>query len=297
MSDREPSARATSGATFGQLGRYRLIQPLGVGGMAEAFRATYSGPAGFERTVVVKRILPANCADPEFLQMFAAEARILGMLHHPNVVQVYDFGESDGTFFLVLEYVDGPSLGRLLKTLRKARRPIPAADRRLHRARDLPRPRLRARPADQRRRAAERDPPRRHPVEHHADDDGSGEAARLRNRQVRNVRDADAAPDRQGQDRLHRAGDHRGAALRRAGGSVLPGRRVPRDPDADAAVRGRQRPGDAAPGDGDARRAPVTDPPRRPRASGRHRADRAAARSGSALCERARRWRAISTTS
>ena len=127
MTDHEPSARATSGGTFGQLGRYRLIQPLGVGGMAEAFRATYSGPAGFERTVVVKRILPANCADPEFLQMFAAEARILGMLHHPNVVQVYDFGESDGTFFLVLEYVDGPSLGRLLKTLRKAGRPIPAA--------------------------------------------------------------------------------------------------------------------------------------------------------------------------
>ena len=127
MIDRERSPAATNSATLGQLGRYRLIQPLGVGGMAEAFRAAYSGPAGFERTVVVKRILPANCADPEFMQMFAAEARILGMLHHPNVVQVYDFGESDGTLFLVLEYVDGPSVARLLKVLRGSRGVLAAA--------------------------------------------------------------------------------------------------------------------------------------------------------------------------
>jgi serine/threonine-protein kinase len=112
---------------IGALGRYRLIKSLGVGGMAEAFKATCSGPGGFERTVVVKRILPANCEDPEFMRMFTAEARILGMLHHPNVVQVYDFGEADGTLFLVLEFVDGPSLGRLLRVLRSAGRPVPVA--------------------------------------------------------------------------------------------------------------------------------------------------------------------------
>jgi eukaryotic-like serine/threonine-protein kinase len=95
--------------------------------MAEAFKATCSGPGGFERTVVVKRILPANCGDPEFVRMFTAEAKILGMLHHPNVVQVYDFGEADGTLFLVLEFVDGPSLGRLLRVLRSAQRPVPLA--------------------------------------------------------------------------------------------------------------------------------------------------------------------------
>ena len=77
--------------------------------------------------MVVKRILPANCGDPEFLRMFTAEAKILGMLHHPNVVQVYDFGEADGMLFLVLEFVDGPSLGRLLRVLRSARRPVPMA--------------------------------------------------------------------------------------------------------------------------------------------------------------------------
>ena len=91
------------------------------------FKARYFGPGGFERTVVVKRILPGNCEDPEFIRMFAAEARILGMLHHPNVVQAYDVGESDGTLFLVLEYVDGPSLGRLMRVLRSAARPLPPA--------------------------------------------------------------------------------------------------------------------------------------------------------------------------
>jgi serine/threonine protein kinase len=121
------SSPAAGDASIGQLGRYRLIKSLGVGGQAEVFKARYSGPGGFERTVVVKRILPGNGEDPEFIRMFAAEARILGMLHHPNVVQAYDVGESDGTLFLVLEYVDGPSLGRLMRVLRTAERPLPPA--------------------------------------------------------------------------------------------------------------------------------------------------------------------------
>jgi serine/threonine protein kinase len=114
-------------STIGQLGRYRLIKSLGVGGQAEVFKARYSGPGGFERTVVVKRILPSSCEDPDLLRMFAAVARILGLLHHPNVVQAFDVGESDGTLFLVLEFVDGPSLGRLMAALRNAKRRLPAA--------------------------------------------------------------------------------------------------------------------------------------------------------------------------
>jgi serine/threonine-protein kinase len=120
-----PSPAKAGEPVVGQLGRYRLIKSLGVGGQAEVFKARYSGPGGFERTVVVKRVLPGNSQDPEFLRMFAAEARILGMLHHPNVVQAYDVGESDGTLFLVLEYVDGPSLARLMRALRAANRPLP----------------------------------------------------------------------------------------------------------------------------------------------------------------------------
>jgi serine/threonine-protein kinase len=108
-----------------RLGRYELLAPLGAGGMAEVYRARTQGPGGFERQVVIKRILPDQSNDPEFVSMFTSEARILGMLHHANVVQAYDFGEDNGTLFLALEYVDGPSVSRLLRTLRAANRKIP----------------------------------------------------------------------------------------------------------------------------------------------------------------------------
>jgi serine/threonine-protein kinase len=119
------TAEIGAAPALGQLGRYRLIKALGVGGQAEVFKANYSGPGGFERTVVIKRVLPGNDQDPEFLRMFTSEAKILGMLHHPNVVQAYDVGESDGALFLVLEYVDGPSLAHLLRALRAAAKPLP----------------------------------------------------------------------------------------------------------------------------------------------------------------------------
>jgi eukaryotic-like serine/threonine-protein kinase len=107
------------------LGRYELLQPLGVGGMAQVFKARALGPGGFRRDVVVKRILPEHGRDSEFIRMFVDEAKILGMLHHPNVVQVYDFGEDNGVLFLALEYVEGPSLSRVLRTLRGANKRMP----------------------------------------------------------------------------------------------------------------------------------------------------------------------------
>jgi eukaryotic-like serine/threonine-protein kinase len=84
--------------------------------MAEVFKARTRGPAGFQRDVVIKRLLPANIEDLEFVNMFSDEARILGCLHHQNVVQALDFAEDDGGLFLVLEYVEGPSLARVLRT-------------------------------------------------------------------------------------------------------------------------------------------------------------------------------------
>jgi serine/threonine-protein kinase len=109
------------------LGRYELLYPLGVGGMAEIFKARALGPAGYARDVVIKRILPAHGDDLDFVRMFEAEANILGRLHHPNVVEVYDFGTDGGLPYLALEYVDGPSLSRVLRTLRAANRMMPAA--------------------------------------------------------------------------------------------------------------------------------------------------------------------------
>jgi serine/threonine-protein kinase len=96
--------------------------------MAEVFKARVVGTAGFTRDVVIKRILPGHGHDPEFVGMFVDEAKLLGMMHHPNVAQAYDFGENeDGVLYLALEYVDGPSLSRVMRALRGANRAMPAA--------------------------------------------------------------------------------------------------------------------------------------------------------------------------
>src|SRR5690349_13103138 len=97
-------------------GRYELLERLAAGGMAEVFRARVRGSAGFERDVVLKRLHPANADDPEFVEMFTDEARLLGYLHHPNVVEALDFYKQDGKLFLVLEHVPGPSLSRVLRS-------------------------------------------------------------------------------------------------------------------------------------------------------------------------------------
>jgi serine/threonine-protein kinase len=83
--------------------------------MAEVLRARVTGVGGFQRDVVLKRLLHTRAADPEIVNMFKDEARILGALHHQNVVQALDFDEHDGKLFLVLEYVEGPSLSRVLR--------------------------------------------------------------------------------------------------------------------------------------------------------------------------------------
>ncbi|HEY2748613.1 MAG TPA: serine/threonine-protein kinase [Polyangia bacterium] len=94
-------------------GKYLLVERLAQGGMAEVFRAVYSGAAGFEREVAVKRILPVFDGARDFVAMFVDEARIASSLTHVNVVQVSDFGELDGTYYLAMELVDGVDLGRL----------------------------------------------------------------------------------------------------------------------------------------------------------------------------------------
>jgi eukaryotic-like serine/threonine-protein kinase len=98
-------------------GRYRLIRRIGKGGMAEAFLAVLEGAKGFRRKCVVKRIRPDKAASTNFTQMFADEARITAALHHPNIVQVYEFGEVGNLFFLTMEYLDGRTLAALLDGL------------------------------------------------------------------------------------------------------------------------------------------------------------------------------------
>jgi serine/threonine protein kinase len=91
--------------------------------MAEIYLARQRGLEGVERTVVLKRILERYAHDPEFVTMFLDEARLLAALSHPNIAQVFDVGKIGATYYLVMEHVRGPTLGRLLTAARKAGQP------------------------------------------------------------------------------------------------------------------------------------------------------------------------------
>ena len=109
-----------------QLGRYELAMRLAKGGMAEVFLARQAGPAGFEKTVAVKRILPHLSKAPELVQMFLDEARIAALLDHPHITHVYDVGEADGLYYLAMEYVAGEDLAEIMARARKRGQPVPA---------------------------------------------------------------------------------------------------------------------------------------------------------------------------
>ncbi|HEV7559761.1 MAG TPA: serine/threonine-protein kinase, partial [Kofleriaceae bacterium] len=98
-----------------KLGKYDLIRQIAVGGMAEIYLARTVGIEGFEKLVVVKRILPQHASDPSFVTMFLNEARLAATLQHPNITQVYDIGVEDGEYFFSMEYVHGEDLGRLTR--------------------------------------------------------------------------------------------------------------------------------------------------------------------------------------
>ncbi len=95
------------------LGRYQLIKKIATGGMAEVFLASAEGPGGFSKQLVVKRILPHFADNPQFVQMFLSEAKLAAQLNHPNVVQVFDFGQAGRDYFLAMEFVEGMNLRSL----------------------------------------------------------------------------------------------------------------------------------------------------------------------------------------
>jgi serine/threonine-protein kinase len=108
-----------------KFGRYYLLDRIAVGGMAEVHKAVTRGVEGFRRTFVVKKILSDKASSPTFVRMFCDEARISALLHHPNIVQVYDFGHVKGTYFLAMEYLPGKDLSSLLRVLRAAKASVP----------------------------------------------------------------------------------------------------------------------------------------------------------------------------
>jgi eukaryotic-like serine/threonine-protein kinase len=98
-----------------QFGKYTLVERLGRGGMADVWKAKISGPGGFQRTLVIKRILPHLVEDEQFKQMFVAEARLSARLNHANIVQVFELGDVDGEFYLAMEYVRGRDLVNVVR--------------------------------------------------------------------------------------------------------------------------------------------------------------------------------------
>jgi hypothetical protein len=96
-------------------GKYELVSRLAAGGMAELFLARTRGLSGFEKYLVIKRILSQRTGDADFVRMFLDEARIAATLDHPNVVQIYDVGSVDGEYFIAMEYISGHNLVELLR--------------------------------------------------------------------------------------------------------------------------------------------------------------------------------------
>ena len=105
--------------------RYHVVSKIARGGMAEIFLALQQGEQGFQKPVVLKRILPALAADPKFVRMLVDEAHIASTLNHSNLVQVLDLGRSGDHYFLVLEFVDGWNLEQLRRRARDAKLKLP----------------------------------------------------------------------------------------------------------------------------------------------------------------------------
>ncbi len=108
-------------------GKYFLTEKLATGGMAEIYLAKLVGPGGFEKPLVIKQIHPKLTGQRHFVDLFVAEAKILVGLAHGNIVPVYELGVIDDTYFIAMEYIDGPTLYRLTEALsRKDTRMEPA---------------------------------------------------------------------------------------------------------------------------------------------------------------------------
>src|SRR6202451_2011802 len=117
-------------------GRYRLLERLGQGGMAEVFKAKSYGVEGFEKILVIKRILPELARSQDFVEMFIHEAKLAVRLSHANIVQVFDLGKAPGgeapaggeapvAYYIAMEYVHGLDLASFLARSRRQQLVLP----------------------------------------------------------------------------------------------------------------------------------------------------------------------------
>ena len=99
--------------------KYRVIKRLEAGGMAEVYLGEAVSMEGFKKTVAIKRVLPHLAQNEAFIQMFLDEARLCARLDHANIVSVFDISKKDDTYFLVMEFVDGTNLKKVVESLKK----------------------------------------------------------------------------------------------------------------------------------------------------------------------------------
>ena len=121
----EGPAEPTGDSPTVAFGKYRLHQRIARGGMGEVYRASLVGALGFEKALVIKTILPELAAQPRFIELFAAEAKTAVALSHGNIVPIYELGRAEDTFYIVMGYVDGPSVSQLLANHRRRGHPPP----------------------------------------------------------------------------------------------------------------------------------------------------------------------------
>jgi eukaryotic-like serine/threonine-protein kinase len=108
--------------------RYKVLEKVAAGGMAEVYRAESAGLEGFKKIVAIKRVLPHLSEKKQFIGMFLDEARVSAHLSHSNCVQVFDIGVGDNTYFIVMEYVDGSDLKGVIEYRRKHNMPFPVEE-------------------------------------------------------------------------------------------------------------------------------------------------------------------------
>jgi serine/threonine protein kinase/thioredoxin-like negative regulator of GroEL len=107
-----------------RFGKYLLLDKIATGGMAELYRAKITGSLGFERLIAIKKILPHLTADQDFVNSFIDEAKLAALLHHQNIVQIFDFGNIEDFYFIAMEYLFGKDLSLIRDKSKRKKLPL-----------------------------------------------------------------------------------------------------------------------------------------------------------------------------
>jgi serine/threonine protein kinase len=107
-----------------RFGKYMVLDKIAVGGMAELFRAKITGAQGFEKLTAIKRILPHLTAEEDLVNSFIDEAKLAALLHHQNIVQIYDFGDMEGSYFIAMEHLFGKDFRHITNKSKEKELPL-----------------------------------------------------------------------------------------------------------------------------------------------------------------------------